>query len=91
MQIEQIETESLISAILQGLPNTIEKIRGKRDSFLTDAVLLGEIPSPTYGEEDRIRAVMDRFRENGLDNPTIDEFGNASAQLSEQTVSPPLW
>ena len=82
MPIEQIETESLLSAILQGLPNTIEKIRGKRDSFLTDAVLLGEIPSPTYGEEDRIRAVMDRFRENGLDNPTVDEFGNASAQLS---------
>ncbi|MDB3959128.1 M20/M25/M40 family metallo-hydrolase, partial [Opitutales bacterium] len=29
----------------------------------------------------RIRAVVDRFRENGLSAPGIDEFGNASAHL----------
>jgi tripeptide aminopeptidase len=81
MPIEQMENETLLSAILENLPGTIEKIRTRRDSFLTDAVLLGEIPSPTYGEEERIRAVMDRFRENGLHLPLVDEFGNASAQL----------
>jgi hypothetical protein len=79
MPIEQIETESTAKCDPpRSNPNT-EKIREKRDSFLTDAVLLGEIPSPTYGEEERIRAVMDRFRENGLKNPMVDEFGNASA------------
>ena len=37
-----------------------------------------EIPSPTFGEEERVRLALDRFRENGLDDPEIDEFGNAS-------------
>ena len=81
MPIEQIDSETLLSGLLKEIPDRIDKIREKRDAFLTDAVLLGEIPSPTYGEDNRIRAVLDRFRENGLDNPTIDEFGNASAQL----------
>ena len=81
MPIEQIDSETLLSGLLKEIPDRIEKIREKRDAFLTDAVLLGEIPSPTYAEDNRIRAVLDRFRENGLDNPTIDEFGNASAQL----------
>ena len=81
MPVEQIDSETLLSGLLKEIPDRIEKIREKRDAFLTDAVLLGEIPSPTYAEDNRIRAVLDRFRENGLDNPTIDEFGDASAQL----------
>ena len=48
---------------------------------LTDAVLLGEIPSPTFNEENRIRLAVDRFRENGLESPEIDESGNASAVI----------
>ena len=85
MPIEQINCDSLLSGLLNEMPGRIEKIRQKRDSFLTDAVLLGEIPSPTFGEENRVRTVVDRFRENGLDNPLVDEFGNASAQLPGNT------
>ena len=33
------------------------------------------------GEEERIRLVLDRFRENGLDDPEVDDFGNASGIL----------
>ncbi len=81
MPIEQIDRESLLNPLLEDIPRKIEKIHKIRDFFLTDAVLLGEIPSPTFAEENRIRVVADRFRENGLHNPTIDEFGNASAVL----------
>ena len=41
----------------------------------------GEIPAPTFNESDRIRLTVDRFRENGLEDPEIDEHGNASAVL----------
>ncbi len=82
MPIEQIDSKTLLNGLLNEIPSRIEKIRQTRDSFLTDAVLLGEIPSPTYGEAERIRTVVDRFRENGLDSPMVDEFGNASAQLA---------
>ena len=81
MEIHEIDRETALSGLLDQIPERINKISEKRDSFLTDTVLLGEIPSPTYGENDRIRAVVDRFRENGLSSPTIDEFGNASARL----------
>ena len=81
METQEIDRETALSGLLDQIPERIKKISEKRDSFLTDTVLLGEIPSPTYGEDERIRAVVDRFRENGLSAPNIDEFGNASAHL----------
>ncbi|OUU41633.1 MAG: hypothetical protein CBC16_04850 [Verrucomicrobia bacterium TMED56] len=67
--------------LLRKIPNQIDSLRSIRETFLTDAVLLGEIPSPTFGEEERIRLALDRFRENGMEDPTLDEFGNASGLL----------
>ena len=81
METQEIDRETALSGLLDQIPERVKTISEKRDSFLTDTVLLGEIPSPTYGEDERIRAVVDRCRENGLSSPTIDEFGNASAHL----------
>ena len=78
MTIETQTKDSALETLLDDIPRQIESLRSARETFLTDAVLLGEIPSPTFGESDRIRLVVDRFRENGLEEPTIDEFGNAS-------------
>lgn len=71
-----------LEEILSDFSDRALEIRRNRDALLTDAVILGEIPSPTYDENDRIRVIVDRFRENGLTSPGVDEFGNASAQLS---------
>lgn len=78
MTIETHTKESALETLLNDIPHQIDSLRSVRETFLTDAVLLGEIPSPTFGEADRIRLVVDRFRENGLEEPTLDEFGNAS-------------
>ena len=67
-----------LEKLLKEIPKLIKNLRENRETYLTDAVLLGEIPAPTFDEQDRIRLVLDRFRENGLDDPEIDEFGNAS-------------
>ena len=81
MTIETKIMEDSLGEILKKIPEQTEKLKSIRETYLTDAVLLGEIPSPTFGEEERIRLALDRFRENGLDDPEIDEFGNASGIL----------
>ena len=81
MTIESTPKEASLEYLLKKIPEQMERLRAIRETYLTDAVLLGEIPSPTFGEEDRIRLALDRFRENGLDDPEIDEFGNASGIL----------
>ncbi len=81
MTIESITTEAYLESLLKRIPEHMEKLKAVRQTCLTDAVLLGEIPSPTFGEEERIRLALDRFRENGLDDSEIDEFGNASGTL----------
>jgi tripeptide aminopeptidase len=81
MTIESTAKEASLENLLKSIPEQMERLKAVRETYLTDAVLLGEIPSPTFGEEDRIRLALDRFRENGLDDPEIDEFGNASGIL----------
>ena len=81
MTIETSTKEVSLESLLKKIPKQREMLREFRETYLTDAVLLGEIPSPTFGEQDRIRLAVDRFRENGLEDPEIDEFGNASGIL----------
>jgi len=81
MTMESKLKEASLEKLLKRIPEQMERLKAVRETYLTDAVLLGEIPSPTFGEEDRIRLALDRFRENGLDDPEIDEFGNASGIL----------
>ena len=81
MMLETSSKEFDLGNLLSDLPIQIEKLREIRKLVLTDAVLLGEIPAPTLNESDRIRLTVDRFRENGLEDPEIDEHGNASAVL----------
>jgi tripeptide aminopeptidase len=81
MTMESTAKEASLEKLLKRIPEQMERLKAVRETYLTDAVLLGEIPSPTFGEEDRIRLALDRFRENGLDDPEIDEFGNASGIL----------
>ena len=81
MTLKSSAKEVSLENLLKGIPEQIESLKSIRESYLTDAVLLGEIPAPTFGEKDRIRLALDRFRENGLKDPTIDESGNASGVL----------
>ena len=81
MTIETVTKGMALESLLKDIPTLTESLRDLRETYLTDAVFLGEIPAPTFGEEKRVRLALDRFRENGLDDPEIDEFGNASGIL----------
>ncbi len=53
-----------------------------RDLFLADLVMLGEIPAPTGHEEGRVRFIVDRFLEHGLQDCAVDEVGNGFGILA---------
>lgn len=56
-------------------------LQSMREVILANAVMIGEIPSPTAREKTRIRFIRDRFNECGLQNVSVDEMGNGMALL----------
>jgi len=71
--------------ILNGLDNYVNKISELKDIFLANLVMLSEIPSPTFGEEQRRDFILERFTEYELQNCSIDEKSNALAVIPGKT------
>lgn len=70
-----------IETIVQQLPGFRRQSENMRDILLSDLVMIGEIPSPTFGEEARIRFIVNRFCELGLQSCSIDEKGNGTGMI----------
>ena len=64
------------SELLKAAPEYRERLRGLREIVLANAVIAGEIPAPTFGEDRRIRFLCDRFTESDLNNISTDECEN---------------
>jgi acetylornithine deacetylase/succinyl-diaminopimelate desuccinylase-like protein len=58
-----------------------DQMASSRERILADAVMIGEIPALTFGEERLVRFLCDRFTEEGLDQISVDEVQNATAML----------
>jgi len=67
--------------ILDRLPELAVRAAGCVQALLSNLVLIGEIPAPTFGEDRRVRFIADRFAENGLVSGSVDEKGNAIAVM----------
>jgi len=67
--------------ILDRLPAYREGAREVREVLLSNLLLIGEIPAPTFGEDQRVRFICDRFAECGLMNTSTDEPGNGLGLL----------
>lgn len=65
-----------VEAVLEALPDYVERMRDIRDVILGNLVMLGEIPAPTFDEEERVQFLMQRFSECGMQNCSTDEVGN---------------
>lgn len=52
-----------------------------RERLLASLVMIAQIPSPTGGEGERARFLLDRFQEAGLSDAAFDEVGNAVGRL----------
>jgi len=68
-----------LDSILRSIPRNREALQSVREILLANALMIGEIPSPTYAEQERITFLSNRFTEDGLQNISIDEAGNGLA------------
>lgn len=65
--------------ILEKLPELQATAEGLRNVLLANLVMIGEIPSPTFGEEQRAAMLRQRFSECGLEQISVDEKLNTAA------------
>ncbi len=61
---------------LDKLPDIVEKIRALKELVITNIVLAGQIPSPTFEEKKRVDFFMERLTEFSVDECSLDGYGN---------------
>lgn len=59
-----------------------KKLKKYRELLLANLVMVGEIPAPTFNEEERVKFILNRFDEAGLTDSSIDDQGNGVGVLS---------
>ncbi|MFO7821707.1 MAG: M20/M25/M40 family metallo-hydrolase [Lentisphaeria bacterium] len=62
--------------IIKELPQLRDECRAMREILLTNLVMIGEIPAPTFGEAQRLEYLQRRFAECHLQNCSTDSAGN---------------
>ncbi len=65
-----------IDEILDLLPSLPDKLTGIQETLIANLIMLSEIPSPTFEEEARVKMLLQRMLECGLDTISTDEAGN---------------
>ncbi len=84
--MSELDLDKILTRV-HGLAGELEPFR---EMLLANVVMISEIPAPTFGEQERISFLQQRFTESGLDTTSIDEIGNGVGILSgtggEQTI-----
>jgi acetylornithine deacetylase/succinyl-diaminopimelate desuccinylase-like protein len=65
-----------LEGILDLLPTLPEKLAGIQETLIANLIMLSEIPAPTFEEEGRVKLLLQRMVECGLDSVSVDEAGN---------------
>ena len=66
-----------LSDIQKQLPSIATKLKDLQETLLANLVMVGEMPAPTFQEENRLAFVRDRLTEYGALNASGDEVGNS--------------
>ncbi len=66
-----------MKAYIQKLPAFVDAVRDIREVIITNIVLTGQIPSPTFQEARRVKFMLDRMAEFQADESATDSYGNA--------------
>ena len=61
---------------LKNLPDVVETIKSLKDLIITNIVLIGQIPAPTFKEKRRANIFMERLAEFQVDECTTDGYRN---------------
>ena len=65
-----------MDAYLDKLPAYVDQIRAIKETILTNIVLIGQIPAPTFKEKNRAQVFLDRLAEFQVDECTTDGYRN---------------
>ena len=65
-----------MNEFLKTLPNLVDEIKTVQDIIITNIVLIGQIPAPTFKEKRRSKIFMERLAEFGVDEVTTDGYRN---------------
>ena len=61
---------------LNVLPSFVDRIRNIREIIISNIVLIGQIPAPTFYERRRAACLVERLADFQVDECSIDDFGN---------------
>jgi len=79
-------------AYIDNLNKYTEIIRTLVDTIITNIVLIGQIPAPTFHETDRANLFMERLAEFQVDECTTDAYQNPIAIIrGTSRVKPPIF
>jgi len=62
--------------ILERLPSFVDDIRSIKETIITNIVLIGQIPAPTFREKRRANFYLERLAESHVDDCTTDGYRN---------------
>lgn len=62
---------------LQKIPDLVTPIREMMDTIITNVVLVGQIPAPTFHERERVDFFLERLATFQVDECTTDGYNNA--------------
>jgi acetylornithine deacetylase/succinyl-diaminopimelate desuccinylase-like protein len=65
-----------MNEFLKTLPNLVDEIKAVQDIIITNIVLIGQTPAPTFKEKRRSTVFMERLAEFGVDEVTTDGYRN---------------
>jgi di/tripeptidase len=75
--------------LLEQLPSIVDGIKSIRETIITNIVLIGQIPSPTFQEKRRTQFFMERLAESHVDECTTDGYRNPIGIIKGTTPSKP--
>jgi acetylornithine deacetylase/succinyl-diaminopimelate desuccinylase-like protein len=67
---------SIMDNLLENLPALVDELRALKDIIITNIVLIGQTPAPTFKEKRRGIVFMERMAEFGVDEVTTDGYRN---------------
>ncbi len=77
---------------LDALPLFVDKIREIREIIISNIVLMGQIPAPTFHEKQRAEHLVERLSEFQVDDCAIDDYGNPMGVIrGTASTKPPLF
>jgi len=65
-----------MNEFLKTLPDLVDEVKAVQDIIITNIVLIGQTPAPTFKEKRRSTVFMERLAEFGVDEVTTDGYRN---------------